>query len=98
MIITGGENVYPAEIENLLCSLDGVAQAAVIGVPDERMGEVARAYIVCRPGSVLAAAEVIEWSRRNMANYKVPRSVEFLEALPLNAAGKVLKTALRERP
>ena len=98
MFIVGGFNVYPAEIENLLCSLEGVAQAAVIGIPDERMGEVARAYIVRRPGSALAAAEVIEWSRRNMANYKVPRSVEFLEALPLNAAGKVLKTALRERP
>jgi acyl-CoA synthetase (AMP-forming)/AMP-acid ligase II len=98
MFIVGGFNVYPAEIENLLCSLGAVAQAAVIGVPDERMGEIAKAFIVRRPGSELSADEVIAWSRRNMANYKVPRSVEFLDALPLNAAGKVLKTALRERP
>jgi acyl-CoA synthetase (AMP-forming)/AMP-acid ligase II len=97
MFIVGGFNVYPAEIENLLCSLNGVAQAAVIGVPDERMGEIAKAFIVRRPGSELSAEDVIAWSRRNMANYKVPRSVEFLDALPLNAAGKVLKTALRER-
>ena len=98
MFIVGGFNVYPAEIENLLCSLGGVAQAAVIGVPDERMGEIAKAFIVRRPGSELSAEDVIAWSRRNMANYKVPRSVEFLDALPLNAAGKVLKTVLRGRP
>jgi acyl-CoA synthetase (AMP-forming)/AMP-acid ligase II len=97
MFIVGGFNCYPAEIENLLCSLGGVAQAAVIGVPDERMGEVAKAFIVRRAGSTLSAEEVIEWCRRNMANYKVPRSVDFVDALPLNAAGKVLKTALRER-
>jgi acyl-CoA synthetase (AMP-forming)/AMP-acid ligase II len=97
MFITGGFNVYPAEIENLLCSHDGVAQAAVIGVPDERLGEVAKAFIVRRAGSTLDDEAVIAWCRRNMANYKVPRSVEFLDALPLNAAGKVLKTALRER-
>jgi len=97
MFIVGGFNVYPAEIENLLCSLGEVAQAAVIGVPDERMGEVARAFIVRRAGATLDAAAVIDWCRRNMANYKVPRSVEFVDALPLNAAGKVLKTALSER-
>jgi HIP---CoA ligase len=97
MFIVGGFNCYPAEIENLLCSLGGVAQAAVIGVADERMGEVAKAFIVRRPGAELDEQQVIDWCRRNMANYKVPRSVEFLDALPLNAAGKVLKTALRER-
>jgi len=97
MFIVGGFNCYPAEIENLLCSLGGVAQAAVIGVPDERMGEVAKAFIVRRAGSTLSEPEVIDWCRRNMANYKVPRSVAFVDALPLNAAGKVLKTALRER-
>jgi len=97
MFIVGGFNCYPAEIENLLCSLDGVAQAAVIGVPDERMGEVAKAFIVRRAGKALTEQEVIDWCRRNMANYKVPRSVAFVDALPLNAAGKVLKTALRER-
>ena len=75
--------------------MEGVAQSAVIGVADERMGEVAKAFIVRRPGASLEADEVIAWCRRNMANYKVPRSVEFLDALPLNAAGKVLKTTLR---
>ena len=95
MFIVGGFNVYPAEIENLLCSLSGVAQCAVIGVSEDRLGEVAKAFIVRQPGSTLDEAEVIAWSRRNMANYKVPRSVSFVDSLPLNAAGKVLKTALR---
>ncbi|MCG3170955.1 MAG: 3-[(3aS,4S,7aS)-7a-methyl-1,5-dioxo-octahydro-1H-inden-4-yl]propanoyl:CoA ligase [Pseudomonadales bacterium] len=95
MFIVGGFNCYPAEIENLLCSLDGVAQAAVIGVPDERMGEVAKAFIVPRAGTTLTGQGVIDWCRRNMANYKVPRSVEFVATLPVNAAGKVQKTVLR---
>jgi acyl-CoA synthetase (AMP-forming)/AMP-acid ligase II len=97
MFIVGGFNCYPAEIENLLCSMSGIAQAAVIGIPDERMGEVAKAFLVLRPGASLEASEVIDWCRRNMANYKVPRAVEFVDALPVNAAGKVLKTVLRER-
>jgi acyl-CoA synthetase (AMP-forming)/AMP-acid ligase II len=96
MFITGGFNVYPAEIENLLCSIDGVTQAAVIGVADERLGEVACAFVVRRAGSTLGEDELIAWCRANMANYKVPRRVRFVDALPLNAAGKVLKTALRE--
>ncbi len=96
MFIVGGFNCYPAEIENSLCSMPGVARAAVIGVPDERMGEVARAYIVPVPGAGLDEAAVIDWCRANMANYKVPRSVRFLEAFPLNAGGKVLKTELRQ--
>ena len=83
--------------------MPGVARAAVIGVPDERMGEVARAYLVLAPGAVLDEAAVIAWCRSNMANYKVPRTVRFLDAFPLNAGGKVLKTELRalaagERP
>jgi acyl-CoA synthetase (AMP-forming)/AMP-acid ligase II len=96
MFIVGGFNCYPAEIENILCSLDGVAQAAVIGVPDERMGEVARAYIVPEAGAELDAAAVIAFSRDNMANYKVPRSVELVSALPTNAAGKVDKNKLAD--
>jgi acyl-CoA synthetase (AMP-forming)/AMP-acid ligase II len=95
MFIVGGFNCYPAEIENALCSMPGVARAAVIGVPDERMGEVARAYIVREAGFELDEQGVIEWSRGNMANYKVPRSVCFLEEFPMNASGKVLKTELR---
>jgi acyl-CoA synthetase (AMP-forming)/AMP-acid ligase II len=96
MFIVGGFNCYPAEIENSLCSMPGVARAAVIGVPDERLGEVARAYLVLAPGAELDEAAVIEWSRANMANYKVPRSVRFLDAFPINAGGKVLKTELRQ--
>ncbi len=95
MFIVGGFNCYPAEIENTLCSMPGVARAAVIGVPDPRMGEVARAYIVLAPGAALDEEAVIAWSRDNMANYKVPRSVRFLDEFPLNAGGKVLKTELR---
>ena len=97
MFIVGGFNCYPAEIENTLCSMPGVARAAVIGVPDERMGEVARAYIVPVSGSALDEEAVIAWCRDNMANYKVPRSVRFMEEFPMNAGGKVLKTELRRR-
>ncbi|MEP1595369.1 MAG: AMP-binding protein, partial [Halieaceae bacterium] len=96
MFIVGGFNCYPAEIENALCSMPGVARAAVIGVPDERMGEVARAYLVLAAGAELDEAAVIDWSRENMANYKVPRSVRFLAEFPMNASGKVLKGDLRE--
>ena len=96
MFIVGGFNCYPAEIENSLCSMPGVARAAVIGVPDNRLGEVALAYIVRAPGAELDEAAVIDWSRSNMANYKVPRQVRFLQEFPLNAAGKVLKTELRQ--
>ena len=95
MFIVGGFNCYPAEIENTLCSMPGVARAAVIGVPDERMGEVARACIVAMPGAALDEDVVIAWCRDNMANYKVPRSVRFMEEFPMNAGGKVLKTELR---
>lgn len=96
MFIVGGFNCYPAEIENMLSSLEGVSQVAVIGAPDERMGEVAKAFIVKQPGADLTEESVIKWSRDNMANYKVPRSVVFLDAMPLNASGKILKTELRE--
>ncbi|MEZ5566826.1 MAG: AMP-binding protein [Halioglobus sp.] len=94
LFIVGGFNCYPAEIENALCDMPGVACAAVIGVPDERMGEVARAFIVTDAGAVLDEAQVIAWARDNMANYKVPRSVVFLDELPMNAGGKVDKAAL----
>ena len=95
MFIVGGFNCYPAEIENILCSLDGVAQAAVIGMPDARLGEVACAFVIPMPGADLDAAQVIAWCRDNMANYKVPRVLHLVDSLPTNAAGKVLKTELR---
>jgi acyl-CoA synthetase (AMP-forming)/AMP-acid ligase II len=97
MFIVGGFNCYPAEIENSLHSMPGVARAAVIGVPDERMGEVACAWIVPAPGAELDEQAVIAWSRENMANYKVPRRVRFVSELPMNAGGKVLKNELRQR-
>lgn len=97
MFIVGGFNCYPAEIENSLHSMPGVTRAAVIGVPDERMGEVACAWIVPAPGAALDEAAVIAWARENMANYKVPRLVRFVSELPMNAGGKVLKNELRQR-
>lgn len=95
MYISGGFNVYPAEVEKLLATHPAVAMAAVIGVPDERMGEVGKAYVVLRPEVSADEAELLAWSRENMANYKVPRSFGIVEDLPRNAAGKVLKTELR---
>jgi acyl-CoA synthetase (AMP-forming)/AMP-acid ligase II len=95
MFISGGFNCYPAEIENQLLNHDEVAQAAVVGMPDERMGEVSAAFVVRTPKSQLLEADLIDWSRQNMANYKVPRRIIFTETLPLNASGKVLKTELR---
>ncbi|MCM1969910.1 FadD3 family acyl-CoA ligase [Streptomyces sp. G1] len=95
MYIVGGFNAYPAEIENLLTLHPDVAEAAVIGVPDARLGEVGKAYVVRRPGALLTADDLMAWSRREMANYKVPRSVEFVTELPRNASGKVLKGELR---
>jgi acyl-CoA synthetase (AMP-forming)/AMP-acid ligase II len=94
MFIVGGFNCYPAEIENTLCGMPGVARAAVVGIPDERMGEVARAYLVKDAGTDIDEAGVIAWSREHMANYKAPRSVVFLEEFPFNAGGKVDKAAL----
>ncbi|MET8688507.1 FadD3 family acyl-CoA ligase [Streptomyces sp. NPDC004732] len=95
MFIVGGFNAYPAEIEQLLGVHPDVADVAVIGVPDPRLGEVGRAYVVRRRGAVVTADDLIAWARREMANYKVPRSVEFVAELPRNASGKVVKGELR---
>ena len=97
MIISGGFNVYPAEIENHMSSHEAIAQVSVIGVDDERMGEVGMAWVVKKPGVELDESELIKWCRAEMANYKVPRFVRFVESLPLNASGKVMKFELRER-
>ena len=96
MYICGGFNVYPAEIEQVLARLDGVVDCAVIGVPDERLGEVGRAYLVARPDSGLDEKSVIAYTRDYLANFKAPRSVRFVDALPRNAGGKVVKPQLRE--
>ena len=95
MFIVGGFNAYPAEIENALLRHPAIQQAAVIGVPDHRLGEVGMAFVVA--SEPVTAADIIEWSREQMANYKVPRLVEVVDELPLNATGKVMKDALRER-
>ena len=96
MYICGGFNVYPAEVEQVLARLDGVTESAVIGVPDPRLGEVGQAFLVTRPGHVLAEADVLAFCRERLANYKVPRRVVFRAALPRNPSGKVLKRQLRE--
>jgi acyl-CoA synthetase (AMP-forming)/AMP-acid ligase II len=95
MYISGGFNVYPAEVEQVLARLGGVADVAVGGVPDERMGEVGKAYVVRTAGSSLTEADVVAFARERLANFKVPRHVAFIDALPRNLSGKVLKTELR---
>jgi HIP---CoA ligase len=96
MYICGGFNVYPAEVEQVLARLDGVAESAVIGVPDERLGEVGKAFVVTRPGYQITADGVARHCRERLANYKVPRQVEFRASLPRNLSGKTLKRLLRE--
>jgi HIP---CoA ligase len=96
MYICGGFNVYPAEVEQVLARLDGVAESAVIGVPDGRLGEVGKAFIVARPGHRLTEADVVAHCRDRLANFKVPRQIEFRAELPRNPSGKPLKRLLRE--
>jgi acyl-CoA synthetase (AMP-forming)/AMP-acid ligase II len=97
MYVVGGFNAYPAEIEQLLATHPAIAEAAVVGVPDERMGEVGKAFVVPRAGAQVDADDVIAFAREHMANYKVPRSVEVIDVLPRNASGKVLKFELRDK-
>jgi acyl-CoA synthetase (AMP-forming)/AMP-acid ligase II len=96
MFIVGGFNAYPAEIENALLRHPGIAQAAVIGVADDRLGEVGMAFVVTGSAD-LTGPDIIQWCRDQMANYKVPRVVELVDELPVNATGKVLKDVLRAR-
>ncbi len=96
MYISGGFNCYPAEIERLMSAHPAIGQIAVIGVPDERLGEVGKAFVVLRPGRTATEAELIAWARATIANFKVPRRIEFRDALPTSPQGKVLKTHLRE--
>jgi acyl-CoA synthetase (AMP-forming)/AMP-acid ligase II len=96
MYISGGFNCYPAEIEKLLAAHPAIEMAAVVGVPDERMGEVGKAFVVLRSGAEADERDIINWARENMANYRVPRRIAFVDTLPRNAGGKVLRTALRD--
>ncbi|MPY96440.1 MAG: AMP-binding protein [Actinophytocola sp.] len=96
MYVSGGFNVYPAEVEQTLARLDGVTESAVIGVPDKRLGEVGKAYVLRRAGA-LSESDVLSHCKERLANYKVPRAVEFVDELPRNATGKVLKWVLRDQ-
>jgi len=97
MFVVGGFNAYPPEIEAVLGRYPGVAQVAVIGIADARMGEVGMAWIVPKAGAEIDPEAVVAWCRHEMANYKVPRRVAIVDAFPLNASGKVLKFELRQR-
>ena len=96
VFFVGGFNAYPAEIEGMLARHPAVAQVAVVGVPDARMGEVGMAFVVLRPGVECVSDEIVEWSRREMANFKAPRHVKIVDDLPRNASNKVLKYQLRD--
>jgi long-chain acyl-CoA synthetase len=96
MIVSGGENVYPAEIENALMSHDGIADVAVIGVPDERWGEAGKALVIAVPDSGVTADDILLHARQHLAGFKCPKTVEFVEEIPRNPSGKILKRILRE--
>lgn len=97
MIISGGENIYPAEIEEILYTHEDILECAVIGVPDKDWGENVKAYIVLKPGKQLETSDIINYCTKRLASYKKPKEVEFIEQLPRNAAGKVLKQVLRKQ-
>jgi acyl-CoA synthetase (AMP-forming)/AMP-acid ligase II len=96
MIISGGENIYSAEVENALCAHPAVATCAVVGVPDDKWGEIVHAVVVLQPGAEASAEDLVGFARERIAGYKVPRRVSFADALPLSGAGKVLKRVLRD--
>ena len=96
MIVSGGENIYPAEVESALFGHPGVADVAVIGVPDERWGEAVKAVVVRKPAIEVTAGDLIGWARGRIAGYKLPKSIDFIDALPRNPTGKILKRELRK--
>jgi long-chain acyl-CoA synthetase len=98
MILRGGFNVYPRELEEVIVTHPAVSLAAVIGVPDERLGEEVKAFVVRKPGNTLSEEELIAWFREQFAAYKYPRTVEFRDSLPMGPTGKILKRALKSNP
>jgi fatty-acyl-CoA synthase len=96
MIVSGGENIYPAEVESALYGHPAIADVAVIGVPNDRWGEAVKAIVVLKPGAKASAGDIVTYARERIAGYKVPKSVDFLDALPRNPSGKILKRELRE--
>lgn len=97
MIVSGGFNVYPTEVENAIYTLPGVAEVAVVGVPDDRWGETVRAVVVPRPGAAVTAAEVEQVCLDTIAAYKRPRTVEFVDELPKTGTGKIMRRELKAR-
>ena len=95
MIVSGGENIYPAEVEYAILGCPGVADAAVIGIPSDRWGEEVRAIVVAAPGVAPTPDEIIAWTRGRIAGFKAPKSITFVDALPRNASGKILRRELR---
>jgi acyl-CoA synthetase (AMP-forming)/AMP-acid ligase II len=96
MIVSGGENIYPAEVESALYGHPAIADVAVIGVPDEHWGEAVKAIAVLKPGQRADAADLIAYARERIAGYKLPKSIDFVDELPRTASGKILKHQLRE--
>jgi fatty-acyl-CoA synthase len=96
MIISGGENIYPAEVENVLMTHPAVADGAVIGVPDDKWGEAVKACVVLKPGAHATEREIIDFMRERLAHFKCPKSIDFSDALPRNPSGKLLKFQLRK--
>jgi fatty-acyl-CoA synthase len=96
MIISGGENIYPAEVESAICDHPDVAEVAVVGVPDDKWGEAVRAIVVMKPGKKVTPSDIINFTRERIAGFKTPKSVDFIEALPRNASGKILRRHLRD--
>ena len=94
MFISGGENVYPAEVENIMYQLDGILEVAVVGIPHDKWGEVGRAYVVLKEGANLGADEITAHCKENLATFKVPKEVQMIDELPHNATGKILKHQL----
>jgi acyl-CoA synthetase (AMP-forming)/AMP-acid ligase II len=96
MIISGGENIYPAEVESAICDHPDVAEVAVVGVPDEKWGEAVKAIVVMKPGKNATGSDIINFTRERIAGFKTPKTVEFIQALPRNASGKILRRHLRD--
>jgi acyl-CoA synthetase (AMP-forming)/AMP-acid ligase II len=96
MIVSGAENIYPAEVESALAGHESIADVAVIGVPDEKWGETVKAVVVLAPGAALSKDEIIAYARTRIGGFKIPRSVDFMDELPRNPSGKILKRELRK--
>ena len=96
MIVSGGENVYPAEVEGVLAACSGIAEVAVIGVPDERWGEAVKALVILQPGSAITARDISAYAHQRMAGFKCPKSIDFVDSIPRTPSGKILKKVLRE--